>query len=195
MSKVTVAPTGSAEMPRYTLVQRLLHWLIAVLVLLALIFGGTIGYLGFNGLRDTFGPTGTDFIYTTHKTLGILILGFMVLRLITRLAFGKPAYAQPLPLPQRLASQVVHTLFYPLLLLMPVLGWLATASGGFPVHLFHLELPGLIGRNKELSETLFFWHQMVGYTLVTLIALHIAGAIYHWRVRRDGVMERMSLFR
>ncbi|AHE98521.1 cytochrome B561 [Thioalkalivibrio paradoxus ARh 1] len=182
-------------MPRYALVQRLLHWLVAVLVVLALIAGGTIGVLGFEGMRATFGAGGTDFFYTAHKTMGVLILGLMVLRLATRLTLGKPAYAVPLPAAQRLASQTVHTLFYVLLLVMPVLGWLATASGGFPVHLFHIELPGLIGRNDALSETLFLWHRIVGITLVALIVLHVAGAIYHWKIRRDGVMQRMSLFR
>ena len=181
--------------PRYAVIQRLLHWLIVVLVVLALIAGGTIGYLGFEGLRAAFGPAGTDFVYTTHKTLGVLILGFMVLRILARLGFGKPAYAQPIPAPQRIASQIVHALFYVLLLAMPILGWLATASGGFPVHLFHIELPGLIGRNKELSEALFLWHRYIAYALMGLIVLHVAGALYHWRVRRDEVMQRMSLFR
>ncbi|TVP87906.1 MAG: cytochrome b [Thioalkalivibrio sp.] len=193
-----MSDTTSADhpgLPRYALVHRLLHWLIAVLVLLAFAFGGTIGYFEFSGLRDMLGAAGTDLVYTTHKTLGVLILGFMVLRLLSRLTFGKPAYATPLPTPQRVASQVAHTLFYVLLVAMPVLGWLATASGGFPVSLFHLELPGLIGRNDALSETLFLWHQYVGYALITLVVIHIAGAMYHWRIRRDEVMQRMSLLR
>jgi cytochrome b561 len=195
MSNAAAASAGSRPPPRYALVQRLLHWLIVVLVVLALTAGGTIGYFGFEGLRDAFGRAGTDLLYTTHKTLGVLILGVMVLRVLARLGFGKPGYAEPLPAPQRIASQIVHALFYVVLLAMPVLGWLATASGGFPVHLFHIELPGLIGRNEELSEVLFLWHRYVAYLLVGLIVLHVAGALYHWLVRRDEVMQRMSLFR
>jgi cytochrome b561 len=186
-------PSDILNLPRYTLIQRLLHWLIAGVVLLALATGGTIGYLGFDGLRAQFGAAGTDFLYTTHKTLGVLILGLMVLRLAARLGLGKPAYAVPLPAPQRIASRTVHDLFYVLLLVMPILGWLATASGGFPVHFFTIELPGVIERNRELSDTLFFWHRVVGMTIAGLIVLHVAGALYHWRVRRDGVMRRMSL--
>jgi cytochrome b561 len=188
-------PADHLRVPRYALVPRLLHWLIATLVLLALAFGWTIGYFGFGGLRETFGAAGTDFIYTTHKTLGVLILGFMVLRLLSRFAFGKPPYATPLPAPQRIASQLVHWLFYALLIVMPILGWLATASGGFPVHLFHIELPGLIDRNDALSETLFLWHRYVGYTIAGLVVLHVSGALYHWLGRRDEVMQRMALFR
>ena len=194
MSDLTQAPNAQS-LPRYAFIHRLLHWVIAILVLLALAFGATIGYYEFTGLRDTFGIAITNFIYTTHKTLGILILGLMVLRLLTRFSFGKPRYATPLPAAQRVASETVHAAFYVLLLVMAVLGWLATGSGGFPVSLFHIELPAMIGRNDELSKTLFLWHQYVGYALATLIVLHIVGALYHWRVRRDEVMQRMSLFR
>lgn len=193
MSDVTSA--DHPGLPRYALMQRLLHWLIAILVLLAFAFGGTIGYFGFESLREMFGAAGTDLVYTTHKTLGVLILGFMLVRLLIRLTFGKPAYTAPLPGPQRIASQMVHGLFYLLLIVMPVLGWLATAAGGFPVSLFQFELPGLIGRDDALSETLFLWHRYVGYALIALIVLHIAGAMHHWLIRRDEVMQRMSLLR
>lgn len=189
------AHAQAAHAHRYSRTQRFLHWTMAFLILLALMSGGTIGLLGFDGLRAQFGPGGTDFIYTSHKTLGVLILAFILVRLIVRILHGRPAYAQPLPPVQRVVSSSVHTLFYLLLLAMPVLGWLATASGGFPVHLFVWELPGLIGRDRALSQTLFFWHQVVGILLLTLIVAHVAAALYHWRIRKDGVMQRMSLFR
>lgn len=181
--------------PRYALVQRLLHWLIAGLVLLALITGGTIGYFGFEGLQEQFGQRFTGLVYTSHKTLGLMILGLMLIRVLARLYFGKPGYAQPLPRFHRVASQGVHGLLYLALLGQPVLGWLATGSGDFPVHLFHIELPGLMAHNDELSRLLFLWHRYVAYLLVGLIVIHIAGAIYHWIFRRDEVMQRMSLFR
>jgi cytochrome b561 len=77
---------------------------------------------------------------------------------------------------------------------MPVLGWLATASGGFPVQFFNLTLPGLISENKELSKTLFELHALVGWVILGLIVLHVSAAVYHWKIKRDGVMGRMSLF-
>ncbi len=187
------AYSKTAQAPRYSRTQRLLHWALAFLILLALMSGGTIGVLGFDGLRAQFGPGGTDLIYTSHKTLGVLILAFMLVRLGVRILHGRPAYVQPLTPIQRVASSSVHALLYLLLLAMPVLGWLATAAGGFPVHLFVWELPGLIGRDRALSQTLFFWHQVVGILLLTLISAHIAAALYHWRIRKDGVMQRISL--
>lgn len=186
--------TATHSFHRYHIALRLLHWWMAGLVLLAFIAGSTIGFLGFDGLRTHVGAAGTDFIYTAHKSLGVLILGFLLLRLGTRLLVGKPAYDTPLSPMQRFASSSVHILFYVLLLAMPILGWLATAAGGFPVHLFHWELPGLIARDRALSQTLFLWHQIIGFTLLGLLAVHIGAAFYHWRVRKDRIMERMSLF-
>lgn len=185
-------PAGGAQTPRYPLVQRLLHWTVALLVLFATLLGGAIGLFGFEELRDRFGADVTNFTYTAHKSLGVLVLVLMVLRILARIVFGRPA-RPPLPRGQRIAAELVHGLLYLLLLLLPVLGWLATAAGGFPVQLFSWELPGLIGRDAGLSEQLFQWHQRAAYALLALVALHIAAALYHGRIRRDGVMQSMSL--
>lgn len=80
------------------------------------------------------------------------------------------------------------------LVAMPVIGWLATAAGGYPVEFFGWTLPGIIGKDQALSESLFFVHGVVGWALLGLIVLHVAGALRHWLVKRDGVMARMSLF-
>jgi len=182
-------------MTRYTLAQQLIHWMVVVLVLCTLPIGMTLGWLGFDRVLELFGARLTDLMYITHKTIGVLLLGLMVTRIGLRISPGKPAYAVPLPRPQRIASELVHGLLYVLLLLLPVLGWLATAAGNFPINFFHWELPPLIARDDAHSETLFFWHGVLGWTLLVLIVVHISAAVYHWRVRQDGVMQRMSLFR
>lgn len=186
--------TAELATQRYHLSQRLLHWIVAVLVLYNLAVGLTLGTLGFEGARDTFGLTITNTMYTSHKTAGIFILVFMVARLALRIARGKPEYFRPLPAWKRVVSQGVHGLLYVLLLTMPVIGWLATASGDFPVEFFHWHLPGLIGQDEALSRTLFFWHGAIGTTILVLVVVHVAAALHHWRVLRDGVMQRMSLF-
>ncbi len=182
------------DWPKYTLSQRLVHWAVALLVLMTLPIGLTLGYLGFEGAQQTFGPGTTDTLFIAHKTIGVLLLGLMVVRVVLRLTLGKPPYAVALARPQKIASETVHGLFYLLLLTMPVLGWLATAAGGFPINFFHWNLPPLLGEDEALSEMLFQWHLGVGLAVLALILLHVAGALYHWLIRRDGVMLRMSLW-
>ena len=188
-----IAESAPLSLQRYTLIQRLLHWTIAVLVLVLLAAGMTIGSLGFEGLKQTFGLDMTNAIYTYHKTFGVLLLALMLLRLALRLTLGKPAYARPLPAWQHASSVIVHWIFYVLLFAMPVLGWLATAAGGYPVQFFDWNLPGLIGKDEALSKALFEWHGLLGLVLLALILLHVAAALTHWIKWKDGVMERMTL--
>ncbi|XKH59562.1 cytochrome b [Halomonas sediminis] len=182
------------ELDRYAYPHRVLHWLVAAVLLLVLPIGLTLGYLGFEGAVRWFGEPVTNLLYTTHKTLGVTMLILMTLRLISRLGFVVPIHDPPLHPFQRVLSTSVHHLLYLTLLVMPIIGWLATASGGFPVQFFHWNLPGLIGENEALSERLFLVHGWLGWVILGLVALHIAGALFHWWIKRDGVMKRMSLF-
>lgn len=184
---------ATGRWPRYTLAQRVVHWLVAVLALVTLCIGLTLGYLGFEGARDAFGLAATNALYIAHKTIGVLLLVLMVIRVVLRLRFGKPAYAVALARPQKVASGIVHGLLYVLLLAMPVIGWMATAAGGFPINFFHWVLPPLVGENEALSGTLYTWHLVIGLVILALALVHVAGALYHWLIRRDGVMRRMSL--
>ncbi len=179
---------------RYIYPHRVLHWLVAGAVLLSLASGLTLGFLGFDGAVALVGKTLTNLLYTSHKTLGVLILLLMTLRIITRLAFVVPDHVPPLNAFERVVSTSVHHLLYLALIIMPLLGWTATASGGFPVEFFHWNLPGFIGEREQLSELLFMLHGWLGWIILALIVLHVTGAMFHWKIKRDNVMKRMSLF-
>lgn len=182
------------ELDHYIYPHRILHWLVAGAVLLSLASGLTLGFLGFERTLELLGNTLTNLLYTSHKTLGVVILLLMTLRIITRLAFVVPDHEPPLNAFERIVSTSVHHLLYLALVAMPLIGWAATASGGFPVEFFHWHLPGLIGEHPELSEQLFMWHERLGWIILGLVVLHVAGALFHWKIKRDNVMKRMSLF-
>ncbi|MEM7496543.1 MAG: cytochrome b/b6 domain-containing protein [Pseudomonadota bacterium] len=186
------SPALVAE-PRYHLIQRVLHWTIAALVLCALAGGALLYTYGFSGLEAAFGLGATNLLYKYHKTAGVLILCLMLLRLVVRLTLGAPAQVASIPPGQARIAEAIHLAFYGLLIAMAVLGWLATAAGGFPVEFFDAELPPLIGKDKALSETLYFLHGIVGLAMALLVALHIGAALRHWLVLRDGVMRRIGL--
>ncbi len=180
--------------PRYPVILRLLHWLIALAVIGALALGLTLGILGFEGARETFGQPVTNAIYDYHKSLGITVLGLMTLRLLVRLVSRKPPYASAMPRLNRIMSSTVHGLLYLLLLIQPVLGWAATAAGDFPVTFFAWELPKLIAKDEALSETLYHLHFAVGLLLLVCITIHVTAALFHWLSVGDTVMKRISLF-
>ena len=176
---------------KYALSQRLLHWVIAAMVIGALAVGFLLGFLGFSGVKDTFGIDVTNLLYKYHKTFGILILGLMVARIVVKLAKGKPAYATPLTRFEHAASNAVHGLLYLCLFAMPVLGWLGTGANGFPVEFFNWKLPPILAKDKELGGLLMQLHEIIGWTLAALIAIHIGAALKHAIVKKDGVLQRM----
>lgn len=180
--------------PRYTLAQRLVHWAIAIIAVCVLVVGLTLGILGFDGVKATFGMEATNLLYKYHKTFGVVLLGLMTLRLVLKLTLGRPEYDPPLPRFNQVASEAVHGLLYIALLAQPILGWLATAAGGYPVEFFSATLPGFIGKDEALSKSLYSIHYSVGLLILALIAVHVGAALMHRFVKRDTVMHRMSLF-
>lgn len=180
-------------MPRYALIHRLLHWALAGIVLVTLTVGMIFMFLGFEGTLATFGQPMTDQLYTYHKTFGIVILGLMLLRLVVRLVFGKPDYRPPIAAWERRVSTAVHASLYALLIVQPIIGWAATAAGGYPVQFFGWNLPGFLSKDEALSETLYGVHGLFGWLILILVLVHLAGALRHWLVKRDQVMTRMAL--
>ena len=176
---------------KYALSQRILHWAIALMVIAAMAVGATLGYLGFNGVKETFGIDVTNMLYKYHKTFGIIILGLMIVRIIVKVMKGKPDYSPPLTRFEHVASNAVHGLLYVSLIAMPVFGWLGTGANGFPVEFFDRRLPPIVGKDKELGATLMGLHETFGWILGALIVIHIGAALQHAFVKKDGVLRRM----
>jgi cytochrome b561 len=161
----------------------LLHWLVAACVLTTAPVAITMTRLEKGAAQDT--------LYAFHKSLGVLILILMILRLVNRLALGAPIAEPGISRWQKLASATVHTLFYVLLIAMPIVGYVATSAYGAPPSFFGLfTLPPLVEQNEALATPLFTLHRWVGYFLIVLVLLHVSAALYHY-TRGDNVLQRM----
>ncbi|SFM26491.1 cytochrome b561 [Ectothiorhodospira mobilis] len=185
----------ASGLPRHSFALRVLHWLIAVLLVFALIGGFTLGILGQEQLTALVGADLAGTAFMAHKTLGISILLLMLVRLVVRLSQRTPEYAISPTRMQRALGGLVHFLLYVLVIAMPIVGWLGTAAAGAPVNFFTWELPGFLAEDPALAENLFLAHMALGVTIAILIVLHTAAGLYHYRVRQDWVMKRISLFR
>lgn len=187
--------TGPESVVRYALPLRLLHWTIALLAALALATGATLAVLGFEGAMAVLGRTGTNILYTSHKSLGVAILVLMLTRVVVRMTTARPLAQRNVANWQRIASGSVHATLYLGLLAVPVLGWLATGSGGFPVQFLHLHLPPLLDRDPALSELLFRWHGWIALALAGLICLHLGAAWMHSNYWKDETFDRIRIGR
>jgi len=168
----------------YPTTSKWLHWLIAACVLVMIPIGIVMGRVGQGPTQDT--------LYLLHKSLGMLILMLMLARLVNRIVIGAPAPAPSLARWQRVASSATHGLLYVLLLVMPVGGWLANSAYGTPTPFFGVfEIPNLIAKNEALANRLFAVHRSIGLIVAAIVLVHIAAALYHFLIHRDGVLQRM----
>jgi cytochrome b561 len=178
------AMTYGTRSDHYPATSKLLHWLVAICVL-------TTAPVAITMIRMSEGPT-RDTLYNFHKSLGVLILILMILRLINRLVVGAPIPEPGIERWQKFVSSAVHTSFYVLLLAMPIVGYIANSAYGAPTPFFGLfELPSIVDKNETLATPLFTIHRMVGWLLIILVLTHVSAALYHHFVRGDNVLPRM----
>ncbi len=168
----------------YTGTAKFLHWLILALLVAQFIVAWTMPHIG----RNT--PVTT--LISLHFTLGIVILAVAVVRLAWRLTHPEPKPLDGVPPWQTGTASIVHWLLYVLLFVVPILGWINASWRGMPVVMFGLELPQLIGTRAAGWQWTGGMHVLLSnYAMLILVGLHVAAALYHRMIRRDGVLERM----
>jgi len=173
-----------AKATRYTSTAKILHWLIVALLLAQFIFAWTMPHIG----RDT--PVTT--LISLHFTFGIIILAVAVIRLAWRATHAEPAPLDGVPPWQVQSARVLHWLLYALLFVVPILGWINASWRGMPIVMFGLELPKLVGTRVPGWRWTGDVHDlMANYLLLTLVGLHVLAGLYHYFIRRDGVLQRM----
>ncbi|MDE1168044.1 MAG: cytochrome b [Pseudomonas sp.] len=163
---------------------RWIHWLMAVL-LLAMLFIGA-GMVASVSERH-------EWLIHIHKPLGIALLALVIVRLIIRFSTRQPPLPVDLPAVQKLAAKASHWLLYALMVLMPLLGWAMISAAGDPVMLTSsLQLPPIMPANPLLFAFLRKAHGYLAYLLFLTVLVHLAAALFHGFIRRDGVLESMT---
>jgi cytochrome b561 len=168
----------------FTILQRVLHWLMAIAIL-AMLFIGV-------GMVATVAPKYVPLV-AIHKTLGIAILVLVVIRIVVRLRSGTPPLPMDLPPPMKLAAVLSHYALYASMIAMPLIGWAMLSAGGYPVVLlWGIHLPPIAPHSGSLHALLWTAHQVLAFAFFALILLHLAAGLFHAFIRRDGVFESMT---
>jgi cytochrome b561 len=169
---------------RFTPLQRLLHWLMAFCIL-AMLFIGV-------GMVSTVAPKYLTLV-SIHKPLGIAILVLALIRLAVRLRYGAPLLPADLPEPMRLAAQLSHYALYIFMIGMPLIGWAMLSAAAYPIVLYGgVRLPAILPQSDSLHTLLWNAHFYLAFLFFALILMHLAAALFHALVRRDGVFETMA---
>jgi cytochrome b561 len=173
---------------RYTSTAIALHWLIAVLIIGTF----TLGLV----MTDIPGLTPAKLRYFSwHKWAGVTVLLLATLRLLWRLLHRAPGYPVSMPAWQRHAAHALHGLLYVLIFAVPLSGYFYSLAAGVKVVYFGLvDLPVLIQPDPGLKSVLKEVHYWLNMLMAGLVGLHVAAALKHLLLDRDGITERMLPF-
>jgi cytochrome b561 len=172
------------QIQRFNPLQRTLHWLMAICIL-AMLFIGV-------GMVST---VASDYLtlVNIHKPLGIAILVLALIRLVVRLRYGAPPLPLDLPEPMKLAAYLSHYALYALMIAMPLIGWAMLSAAEYPVVLWPaVWLPRIMPLNPSLHTLLWNAHFYLAFLFFALILMHLAAALFHGLIRRDGVFDSMA---
>jgi cytochrome b561 len=172
---------------RYSAPAIALHWLLALMLFGSFSLGVYMSDLPFSMTRLK--------LYNWHKWAGVTILLLSLLRLAWRITHRPPADGA-MPAWQATAAHANHYLLYALFFAVPLVGWAYSSAAGFPIVWFGvLPLPDFVPVDKALAEAIKPWHGWLAFSMAALALLHVAGALKHQFIDRDGLLSRMRLRR
>lgn len=181
MRAPTSIPTVSSQ--PYAPLAILLHWTLAVLII------GMVA-LGWYMLEIEDDP-GSAWYFNLHQSIGLVIAGLVLLRLVWRL--GHPPGPLPASVPswQAKVSRATHGLLYAAMVAMPTFGIIGSLLSKNGIVFFGTALPRVFEANHDLAETFFEAHSFTAWILVALVSLHVLAGLKHLLVDKDGVFQRM----
>jgi len=168
---------------RFSPFARLLHWLMAALILAMLFIG--IGMIA--SLSDY------HWLLSIHRSLGIIILVLAVARLFYRLFHPAPSLPAGMPGWQRILARASHVVLYALMIALPLVGWAMLSAAREPVVLYgSLYLPPITPQDAALYGGLRETHTVLAFLLFATFLAHLGAALLHAMVFRDGVFQTMA---
>jgi cytochrome b561 len=183
------AATGSAAAfsgaASYDGVAQALHWLVAALAIGVVLLGWTIEGVPRNTPQR-------ELLIMVHSSVGLGILAAMVFRVGWRWRNPAPPLPASFGRLEAALARGTHLVLYLIFIVMPLAGYLNSAASGHPVHFFGIvSIPPLLPESGRLSQMAIAIHLVGQYPLYLFVTLHVAGALFHGAVKRDGIVGRM----
>ena len=176
----------------YNAIAKTFHWLMASLIVCMLLLGWIMT------ADDILDGPGKSLAMHVHESVGMIVLGLGLLRLVWRWINPPPPFPASMPRWERMAAHATHIVLYVLLIAMPLAGWSIISTfphnplffGLFPIPNLPV-LPGLPNK-KDLREIFENIHATLAWTIVGFVVLHAGAALKHHFIERDDVLLRMT---
>jgi cytochrome b561 len=171
--------------PRFAVFSRILHWLMAAMVLTML----------FIGVRMVSSLGDYHRLVSIHRPLGIMILLLVIVRYINRRITTLPPFPPTMSQQERKAAHISEMMLYSLMFIIPLVGWGMLSAGSYPIVMFgSLHLPAILPANPMLYALLRRTHTILAYLLFFTFLAHLGAITFHTLVIRDRILDRMSVW-
>jgi cytochrome b561 len=176
----------AGEQRQFNVLMRILHWLMAAMVLTML----GIGVAMVASLGDY------HWLVSVHRPLGIAILILVVIRFVNRQFSTLPPFPASMSSQERFFAHASEILLYSLLFVLPLIGWGMLSAARFPIVLYGpLHLPPILPHSVMLYAFLRKTHTVLAYLLFLAFIGHFGAVLFHTLVVRDGLLSRMAPWR
>jgi cytochrome b561 len=170
---------------QFAYLSRILHWLMAAMLLAMLFIGVTmVASLG-------------DYhkLVAIHRPLGIMILVLAIIRVINRRFTTLPPFPPTMSQWERRVATASERLLYTLMFALPLVGWGMLSAGHYPIVMFGpLHLPPILPANPLLYTVLRKTHTILAYLLFVTFLAHLSAVLFHALIVRDRILHRMALW-
>ncbi len=180
----SIHTTEHETVTQYTGTAKVLHWLMALLIIGLFALGQYMSDLSMSPRKLQ--------LYSWHKWVGVTVFFLLLVRVGWRIMHQPPALPEQMSKQQRLASHVSHAVLYLLMLAIPISGWLMSSAKGYQTVWFGvLPIPDLLGKDKQLGDVLAELHGALNGLLMFIVVIHVLAALKHHFIDRDNVFKRM----
>ena len=170
---------------QFALQSRILHWLMAAMLLAMLFIGVTM----VASLGDY------HMLVAIHRPLGIMILILAAIRFVNRICTKLPPFPLTMSPQERFIASSSEKLLYALMFALPLVGWGMLSAGHYPIEMFGLmHLPPILPANPTLYSVLRKAHTILAYLLFLTFLAHLSAVMFHTLIIRDRLLDRMALW-
>jgi cytochrome b561 len=171
---------------QFTLAARVLHWVMAAMVLAML----------FIGVAMVASLASYHTLVSIHRPLGIAILVLVVVRFAVRLIGPLPPFLATMSARERRIATWSEYALYALMFVLPLVGWAMLSAARYPIVLYgSWHLPPLLPHSAQLYARLRELHTVLAYLLFATFVAHLSAVLFHTLVKRDGLLKRMLPWR
>ncbi|OUR95156.1 hypothetical protein A9Q81_13740 [Gammaproteobacteria bacterium 42_54_T18] len=171
----------------YTVIQKVLHWLMAGIIMLDLFIAQKFG--NYMEIADRLESR------VDHSTMGLLVLTLFIIRLVLRMIYGAPKEDSTSPVWQVWMAKIAHGLLYVLMGLLVGSGLLTAVSATSSTEVFGIFDITLGRMNDEFFDFVRQFHEFFTEVMIVLVVIHVVAALYHQFIRRDNLLLKMLTFK